>query len=319
VSLLIARAAFTNDSDASAHTIAGTRTLDRANGGTLIVPAGSAYPGSPVAGELFWRTDESTLYRRNSGGTAWEPVPVTTAVHANEKHDPDMLTVGDSRSDTNLDILTDGDQDYDVDVLHRHVRRDKSKAYLWDDFVGKQFEDAVWATTVSGSGSSAGITSNQGGVARLVSGGAAARYAWLVAGVAPAGQFDINGFVFEARVVLGQTGTASQTYVCVCTSDGANAIGLQAKANKWYARVSASSVHNDYDTGVATDTNWHILRIESSTDLAKFYIDGVLKITRTTGLPTSADAYFWIEQYTLSGAVAQTSYYDWVEVIMDRS
>jgi hypothetical protein len=52
-------------------TITGTYTFDRANGGTLIVPAGSAFPASPAPGELFYRTDEDKLYRRNDGDTAW--------------------------------------------------------------------------------------------------------------------------------------------------------------------------------------------------------------------------------------------------------
>jgi len=44
---------------------------------TLVVPAGTAFPGAPVAGELFWRTDTAVLWRRNTGNTAWEPVSGT--------------------------------------------------------------------------------------------------------------------------------------------------------------------------------------------------------------------------------------------------
>jgi hypothetical protein len=66
-----------NIDDSSDKTITGVITFDRANGGTLIVPAGSAFPGSPTAGELFWRTDLVALYRRNSANTTWETQATT--------------------------------------------------------------------------------------------------------------------------------------------------------------------------------------------------------------------------------------------------
>jgi hypothetical protein len=50
---------------------------------TFVPPAGAAFPGSPTAGELFWRTDTKILYRRNSINTVWEAV-VAGAI-ANEK------------------------------------------------------------------------------------------------------------------------------------------------------------------------------------------------------------------------------------------
>lgn len=53
--------------------IEGTYQFDRNDGGVLVVPAGSSFPVTPVAGEFFWRTDTSILYRRNDGDTAWEP------------------------------------------------------------------------------------------------------------------------------------------------------------------------------------------------------------------------------------------------------
>jgi len=57
--------------------IEGVYDFQRGDGGTLIAPAGSSFPGTPVAGEWFWRTDEVTLYRRNDTDTAWEAVTGT--------------------------------------------------------------------------------------------------------------------------------------------------------------------------------------------------------------------------------------------------
>jgi len=38
----------------------------------LIAPSGAAFPGAPATGEIFWRSDEQTLYRYS--GAAWEAV-----------------------------------------------------------------------------------------------------------------------------------------------------------------------------------------------------------------------------------------------------
>lgn len=59
---------------------ASTDTLATAKlsvGTQLVVPSGASFPGSPVAKEIFWRTDEQKLYRRNNANTAWEaPKPI---------------------------------------------------------------------------------------------------------------------------------------------------------------------------------------------------------------------------------------------------
>jgi hypothetical protein len=58
--------------DSTSKIITGTFEFDRANGGTLLIPSGSSFPGTPAAKELFWRTDEVKLYRRNDANDAWE-------------------------------------------------------------------------------------------------------------------------------------------------------------------------------------------------------------------------------------------------------
>ena len=70
-----------NIDDSSDKTITGEITFDRTNGGVLVIPAGSSFPGSPIAGELFWRTDLVALYRRNTGNTAWETTSAAPTNH----------------------------------------------------------------------------------------------------------------------------------------------------------------------------------------------------------------------------------------------
>ena len=61
--------------------IEGTYVFDRADGGTLVAPSGVAFPAIPTAGEWFWRSDESRLYRRNDLNTAWEAATSTVTGH----------------------------------------------------------------------------------------------------------------------------------------------------------------------------------------------------------------------------------------------
>lgn len=63
--------------DSTNKTVTGTYEFDRGNGGVFIAPSGTSFPVTPTAKELFWRSDESKLYRRNDGNTAWDPVSVT--------------------------------------------------------------------------------------------------------------------------------------------------------------------------------------------------------------------------------------------------
>jgi hypothetical protein len=68
--------------DSTSKIITGTYEFDRANGGTLLVPSGSSFPGTSAAKELFWRTDEAKLYRRDDANSTWVAVVSAIAAHA---------------------------------------------------------------------------------------------------------------------------------------------------------------------------------------------------------------------------------------------
>lgn len=75
-------------------TVTGQWEFDRDSGGTLICPSGSSFPGTPVAKEWFWRTDESKLYRRNDANDAWNAVSAAAAAHTlgGASHTADTLS-----------------------------------------------------------------------------------------------------------------------------------------------------------------------------------------------------------------------------------
>lgn len=82
--------------DTANKVITGSYTFDRANGGVLVVPSGTAFPGTPSAGETFWRTDLGVLYRRNDANDTWVAVNATAVAHAttHRRDGADPIEVG---------------------------------------------------------------------------------------------------------------------------------------------------------------------------------------------------------------------------------
>lgn len=69
--------------DDSDRTVTGVIVYDRDNGGTLVAPSGSAFPTTDlIPGEVFFRTDLMTLFRRDDGNTTWEASSATPTAHA---------------------------------------------------------------------------------------------------------------------------------------------------------------------------------------------------------------------------------------------
>jgi hypothetical protein len=59
--------------DSSDKTITGVIQYDRNCGGSLSIPSGNSFPsGTTYPGEIFWRSDENRLYRRDDANTTWD-------------------------------------------------------------------------------------------------------------------------------------------------------------------------------------------------------------------------------------------------------
>jgi len=296
--------------DSSNRTLVNTNTFDRTNGGVLIIPADSSFPGSPVAGEFFWRTDESRLYRRNSGNTTWEE---TGCVHGNEVHDPDMLTVGSARSDANLDILLAGTEDGNADTLHLHVLRNTDRAYLWDDFCARQLDDNLWHTVVNGADSYVDYRSFfQGGQLKLTSGAAAGRYARLTANGKR--NWRTSDVTFSFRLKMAANADSTSLIKLTDNAGSENAVAwVRDTSGLWTARTILAGSNQDTSTGLASSINWRTFKIVCTGSSNAFYVDGVLKATHTTSLPdVAAEVYF--DNVTTAGAAYKGLYIDWIEI-----
>ena len=65
------------------------------------------------------------------------------------------------------------------------------------------------------------------------------------------------------------------------------AIGDNVNGANYKAYSTLAGATTTTDTGVAIDTSWHIFKIVATPSDVKFYIDGVLKATHTTNIPTT--------------------------------
>jgi hypothetical protein len=65
------------------YVVTGVIEFDRSQGGTLVIPAGTALPASDlVAGEFFYNTTTNQLFRRNDANSGWDSIQSTPAPHA---------------------------------------------------------------------------------------------------------------------------------------------------------------------------------------------------------------------------------------------
>ncbi len=101
---------------------------------------------------------------------------------------------------------------------------------------------------------------------------------------------------FRFRVKLNQLSTSSEAFTMTLghlnAPSNQNVIAFiythSTNGGKWLARCSSNSVTTDQDTNVAADTNWHDFLFLVSSTSARFYIDGILTTTITTGIPTNS-------------------------------
>ena len=193
---------------------------------------------------------------------------------------------------------------------------------LWDDFFGASLNTNLW--TVSGTGGSAALVGSgpTGGVVRLTCIATASDIASLCSG---------NGFtsllyaksnpVIEVRARLNTLAYA--LFEPIRLSGSSQFIRIYAQDSATTGTSIALDVYNGTDSQVNTliniDTNWHVYRLEIAPNAVLLYIDGILKATVTTNIPTVAlTAYHQITALPgVNGTL--TMDLDYVSIKMDRT
>ena len=82
-------------------TVIGVYDYDRPNGGIFLPPRGTSFPLSPTTDEIFYRTDQDTIYRWD--GAAWQQINASVNPATIDHNSLQNLTVGDPHTQYQLE------------------------------------------------------------------------------------------------------------------------------------------------------------------------------------------------------------------------
>lgn len=194
-------------------------------------------------------------------------------------------------------------------------RAPKEMTRLFDDFVTSSLLN-MWLVAFSGSGSTVDVIDGIGGQVNVTSGSVADDYAELrvsnktlikSANFKVAGRFKLSSNL-NTVVEFGLFGDSNNLIRFVYDES--------ATPGNWSGETINSGTSTSTDTSVAADTNWHIFEIRGTDTDIKFYIDGTLRATNTTNLP-SALLRLYLKQ-TSKTTTSRTTTCDYIEAISDR-
>ena len=185
---------------------------------------------------------------------------------------------------------------------------------FFDDFMG----DGVsthWTTSWSSATSSVSHVDGVGGLIRLASGGATNDYAELQMVRTQVAVVPDSRLKFRVRANHG-SGTRIELGARVDANQSMRWLFDSDVSSNWHCENTMSGTSTSTDSTVASDTSWHVLEINTSSGQIKFVLDGTVRATHTTNLPTAA-MHVYARQTSLSNS-ARNSDIDFVKLLTDR-
>lgn len=215
----------------------------------------------------------------------------------------DLVVIEDSADSNAKKKMTVGD------LLRAAIDR----VYFFDDFVGANYANRIWAVTGTGSASTVDVL---GGVLRVRANSGATytldqgnRGAWNAAkGVS---------IVWRGYCVPGASGIV-EIGMMSAPSETTDWIGWRyapAENANFLCECGDGGVTTTVNSGVAGNGNYHEFRIDITTNKAEFYLDGTLRATITTNVTSDRLQPYVYNQGV--GAVADF-FADWVEIVGAR-
>jgi len=193
----------------------------------------------------------------------------------------------------------------------------QDRLLYWDDFHGDQLKDE-W--NEAGTGSATVIDAQTGGIVRITTGatnGNSYRIDWQ----------DYRSLLVtkkvtaEFRVKVNQSTALTVNFNLYF--DVSNRITFtMTNGGNWNIQCTNGGATTGQDSGIASDTNYHIFRIEAfPTDEVHFYIDGVecANSPITTNIPDDAADYLQPRLYIITAEdVAKTMDIDYCYLRQER-
>jgi len=204
---------------------------------------------------------------------------ISTITEKTAIHRHDLLVIEDSEaSNAKKRVLVNKLLAAEPDYFAGEVR-------FYDEFFPPTLDD-MWTTSVSGTGSLVEVGLLPGGQVLVRAGNAAGRYAELYFGGGVAWQaLNLNPRI-AMRAKYDGTSNGHIEFE-VQYADANNYVFLRANwGGNWVLETRSGGVSTNVDTGIALDNAWHVLEVRSSPTEVTAYIDGILRATSTTNIPT---------------------------------
>lgn len=281
--------------------IAKLKAYDRDNGGILVVPAGPAFPAAAEAGEIFWRTDESKLYRRNDANDTW----LSVSVDASSLDHGSLQGLGDNDHPQYL-LIADFSSQFDASLATKDTGdlAEGANLYYTEGRVSANADVSANTAHRNTSGNPHGTTAADVGAIPSSEKGASNGVATLDAvGKVPTAQIPASALP-EVFVVADETARLALT-----VQSGDEAIQLDDGSqwiydgSQWIQRPAPDAIPNDQfvgaDTsgGVSIDSGWTDVEFDSVLRNQGFSINGQGTIlTVDNGGPMVVSAMVTIDQ-----------------------
>ena len=160
-----------------------------------------------------------------------------------------------------------------------------------DDFMGQVLHEQ-YDQRLSGAGSTLVLQPNaQGGVLRLTAGAGVLFYARIMLGdrAYAFNSLDAdNGWLMVGRFKISHTTSIrADMFVTDALVNAIHIIADTLYGANWYLKTDNNSgLDNVVDSGVPTDTDWHVHRLEVTSGRAEHWLDGQLINYTTVKIPT---------------------------------
>lgn len=264
-------------------------------------------PSNPVDGK-------GRLYKKTGNdGLFWKPDSAGNEI--------DLSNAGNALQlqgvDVNSTSPTDGEH-LVYDALNSEWKASygsKKTTHIFDDFITSSLQN-IWIVLYSGSGSNVDVIDGIGGQVTVVSGTSASDYAELR--VSNKTLIKSANFKVTGRFKISSTTNNTVEFGLYGDSDNLARFiyDTGASPGNWSAETISSGSSTINDTTTSATTGWHIFEIHGSDTDLKFYIDGSLKNTISTNLP-SVLLRVYLRQ-TSKTSSSRTTTCDYIEAISDR-
>lgn len=194
---------------------------------------------------------------------------------------------------------------------------DRNRYYFWDDFGASNLDIRTWGYGGSAGGSLVKLAA-LGGQIRITVGGTSGNEYYLVQNTRRNIEFPAD-CTYRVQIE-DETYSAHQFGFEVDGTHYVEWIANSAVSTNWLVRCQNGASYTEVDTGWRVDPDvWVELRIVATASSVQFLINGSLRTTVTTNIPTGPFGPIVYLYRNAGGVGTRSSLLDWVEIFGSRA